>query len=148
MKLKKIIAGLAVSVMICTAVMSSAGAYFTDYDEAAGDKSYAYNMSTDLVEKVTDHKELTIDNTGDITVTIRARAYAGAEYEDLLEYSGTDWTDGGDGWWYYGPEVAPNGSTSELNIKVNLPTEGDDIEVGQVVNVIVVYEAFPVEAAD
>ena len=143
MKLKKIIAGLAVSVMLCTAVMSSAGAYFTDYDGSKGENPFTYKVETELHEHVSDHKELQINNTGEIAVTIRARAFAGAEYADILDYEGEGWTDGGDGWWYYGPEVAPGEATTTLYISVDLPTTG--VEAGQDVNVVVVYEATPVD---
>ena len=136
---KKILS-LAAAALVLTAGVSAgkAMAYFTTYAEASG--SAVLNLGTTTTipdEEVKDWvKHVTIENTGEYECYVRARAYAGAEYN--LDYITGDWRDGGDGWYYYATPLQPGERTSELQIKIDKGNAAEEF------NVIVVQEHTPV----
>lgn len=137
--------------MILTAAAGSAWAYFTTYTSAAG--GYAIDLSdeTEIVETYSDHtKHLVVSNDSGQAVYVRARAFSGEQY--ALTYTGENWQQGTDGYWYYGAALpgivtAEDGTvtvskTSQLDVRIAFPEgaeEGDDC------NVVVIYESIPVQ---
>ena len=128
--------------ILCVSV-PQALAYFTTYTDAAGVKTIVLGPETEIEEpSVTDWtKTVQISNTGEAPVYVRAIAYAPEGM--TLTYSGTGWTAGSDGYWYYGSIVEAGAKASDLLVKIgNVPedaVEGDDF------NVVVLYEATPVQ---
>ncbi len=141
-KSKWILPALLAASLVIAASIPSAMAYFTTYTEASGVLPLDLGNETTIEEPtVTDWtKHVVVTNTGDADVFIRARAFAASAYK--LTYSGTGWSDGGDGYWYYADPIAPAGETQELLIAIgDIPTE---VAEGDEFNVAVVYESVPV----
>ena len=144
MKRKTIQSGLlvlALTLVLCTGV-KPALAYFTDTASAAGSVPLNLGYTTTIDESVKDlTKTLTIQNTGDTAVYVRARAYVGGEYE--LTVAGDGWTAGDDGWYVFGSPVAPGQFANDLTVTVSkVPAALAD---GDSFNVAVVYESTPVQ---
>lgn len=115
-------------------------AYFTSYVEAAGSHEVVLGEETEINEEVVDgNKKIVIKNAEDSAraAYVRARAFAGSEIADSLEYSGDGWTAGNDGWYYYGDPIEPGESTSELLVQVKGRPADDDA----IFSVTVVYES-------
>ena len=109
-------------------------AYFTDYQQAAGEQKISLAWQTKIHEQMEENdKHITIENTGDTNVLVRVAVFA-ADYAKTEE---TDsWKQGEDGWWYYNQILAPGKTTEELVVTVTaeeLP-EGD-------AEIIVVHES-------
>ena len=159
MKRKTLILAVLACALVLGLNVSPAMAYFTDWTQANGGLEVSVTPNTDIYEYWGDGvKEVTITNKGDgehgatIPVFVRARSYAPAKLDQKI--IGKGWTDGGDGWWYYGTnpdaltELAVDSETTPLKVEINLPkvqTEKDPTGelVGTMYNVIVVYEATP-----
>ena len=143
MKKKRILLPLLATVLIIAAAINPSLAYFTANAHAKGGYPIRQGTTTTVDERFDDWtKHVTIKNTEGVPVYVRARAFAGAEYQEGLRYTGKDWESGGDGWWYYSSAVAEGQTTAELNIEITkrpVATENADF------NVIVVYEATPVQ---
>lgn len=141
MKRRYLILSLLALVLVAGAAIRPALAYFTDNSEADGAVGLTLGSTTEIRESFEDWvKEVQIANTQGKPVWIRAAAYAGQTYD--LEISGTGWTQGSDGYWYYGTPVAANNQTDILRVAIgNIPTE--DLEFVEF-NVAVVYQSTPV----
>ena len=138
---KILLAALALLLVIGVSV-PSAMAYFTAYTEAQGAQSLTLAPKTTFEETEVQNwtKHLVMQNTGESPVYVRARAFAGSEF--TLTYSGNGWSDGGDGYWYYGAILEAGQSSEELLVAIgNIP---QDVKEGDGFNVAVVYEATPV----
>ncbi len=157
--------------MIMSAAMGTAWAYFTTYATARGGVTIALGHEDKIKESFSNWtKSLTITSEGDsVPVYLRARGYC-ADYD--LIYKGTNWVDGGDGWWYYDgilyPRPAgakdedlkvPNGVADTLNVEivkdktVEKPEHPDTGTMSghkedDTFNVIVVYESTEVQYDD
>ena len=112
-------------------------AYFSDYTEAKGGKTVTLGGQTEIKEKQNDdNKVIDIVNTGETDVMVRVKVIAPGDPKDL-KYSGSGWTDGGDGYYYY-DSVLPVGGTTKtsLTAKWEVPKDlGDDY------NVVVIQES-------
>ncbi len=139
---KWILPALLAAALIFAASLPQALAYFTAYTDASGIYKLSLDGSTTIDEPDVSSwtKHVVITNTGDVPVYIRARAYAASTFK--LNYSGTGWTDGGDGFWYCAAPIDPKKATDELLIKIDdIPT---DVAEGDGFNVAVIYESVPV----
>ncbi len=143
MKKKKILLTAACAVLILSATIGSAVAYFSTYEKALG----GYVLHLDDYEEYTEEfqdwtKKVVITSKKDSKedVYVRVRAYAGTQVK--LQYIADDsWTPAADGFYYYSGILKPGESSSEIDVKIsNIPT-GVDL---QSFNVVVVYEATPV----
>ncbi|MBR1455735.1 MAG: hypothetical protein IJ594_01075 [Oscillospiraceae bacterium] len=140
MKHKKLFLAVLAAVLILTASIGSAAAYFTASVTAKGSAPVKISNETTITERVTQQsKFLTIDNEGDSPVYVRARGFSGLEYP--LSYSGENWVGpDADGFYRYTIPVMPGESTGdELQISITFPT--DDVDEGDSFNVEVVYES-------
>ncbi|MBQ3757186.1 MAG: hypothetical protein II873_08725 [Oscillospiraceae bacterium] len=139
MKTKRsFILSLLALVLILCAFIQPAWAYFTSSKQADGAVPISFIRRTTIKETVDElTKNVTIhnDETSTVYVWVRARAYAGVQFN--LYVGGEGWTEDG-GWWYYGAAVPPNGDTKPLSIRLEIPEE---VEPTDVVNVGVIYES-------
>lgn len=157
--------------MIMSAAMGTAWAYFTTYATARGGVTISLGHEDKIKESFSEWtKNLTITSEGDsVPVYLRARGYC-ADYD--LIYNGENWVDGGDGWWYYEgilyPRPAnqlkakakdltvPYGKADTLNVEIVKDKTADNPEhpdtgamsghkENDTFNVIVVYESTEVQ---
>ena len=133
---KSYILSLLALVLILCAFIQPAWAYFTSSKEADGAVQLNFKRTTTITETVDQNmtKHVTITNTGDCEVWIRARAYAGEQY--ALTVSETNGWEKRGNWWYYNKTVEPGKSTGELLVKLDL----NGIEPTDVANVGVIYQ--------
>lgn len=137
----KTIPALALAGLVCASDVGSANAYFTTYVTAEGGYTVSWEHREELHEEFHDwNKLVTVSSKeGSVPVFVRVKAYSGSTY--ALTYTGSDWTDGGDGYWYYKTPLAGGETTTGLNIAIsNIPTTATE---GTNFNVVVVYETIP-----
>ena len=132
-------------VLVLTAGMGSAWAYFTTYVEAKGGYTIHLGDETKMIEEFQDwtKKVIISSKEGSTPVYVRVKAFCGEEY--ALQYSDAagKWQLGADGYYYYQDILAGGLSTSELDILIkNIPM---NVEIGTSFNVVVVYECTPVQ---
>ena len=78
MKLKKLLLPLLAAVLVLSAAVPSAMAYFTTYTRAKGGYTIRLSRTTTITEEYGDwQKSVTIQNTEGGAVFVRARAYIG-----------------------------------------------------------------------
>ncbi len=142
MKKKSLILIAACAVLILTASIGSAFAYFSTYEKALG--GYVLHLGdyiewTEDFQDWTKHVQITSRADSEEDVYVRVIAYGGSVN---LQYSGDSrWTPGADGYYYYSDILKPGESTSFIDVKIsNIPM---DVEP-ESFNVIVYYEATPV----
>ena len=147
MKRNYLIISVLTLVLIISASIPPAIAYFTSYARAEGEAEIVLEGKTEIEENFsfTDwSKRVTITNTEGVDVYVRAKAYAGRTYD--LSIQGNNWNQDGD-WWYYSDPVAAGTATGELTVSISgIPEE--ELENANI-NVAVVYETTPaIYAAD
>lgn len=137
--------------LIMSATMGSTWAYFTSYAKAKGGVTLKLGHQEEVDEDLNQwEKVINLTSTADSNeVYLRVRSFC-AEYE--VSYGNSqNWKDGGDGWMYYTKTLAPGASLSqsgdELKAKIkDVPdVHSEGVEVGDVFNVIVVYESMEVQ---
>ena len=98
-------------------------------------------MTTTVPDETVDNwtKHVTVQNTGNYDCFVRVRAFAGAQYQDGLTYSGNNWSLADDGYYYYS-QIVEAGTSTEDALDIRIPHENAD----QDFNVIVVQECAPV----
>ena len=114
-------------VLVLSMTVGLTMAYFSDSTEAEGGIPVTLGGQTTIIEKQNDdNKVIQIKNTGETDVVVRVAVYGPTE----ISYSGSGWTDGGDGYYYY-DSILPAGKTSsELTAKWDVPEDlGDDYAV-------------------
>lgn len=136
---------LAASALALTATLSvgSAFAYFTTYSTASGTVELNMGFTETIPHEEVDSagKHVTIENTGDYDCYVRVRAFA--PFECTYSAPNGDWTDGGDGFWYYTPILAPGETSSELLASFEYPVnEGE--EQTEEFNIVVIQECTPI----
>lgn len=135
------ISALALAGLVCVGDVGSANAYFTTYVTAQGSYDVSWYHEEKLHEEYHDwNKLVTISSEEEsIPVFVRVKAFSGSTY--TLTYTGSDWTDGGDGYYYYKTPLEGGATTTGLNIAIaNVPTTATE---GQNFNVVVIYESIP-----
>lgn len=150
MSRKGYIAAAFAALMVFGFSIPPAMAYFSCYTEAEGAKVVHFTDDTTIEEPTVKDwvKHLKITNNGRGTVFVRATAYAGGGHQKDLEYKGTGWVAGDQGYWYYVNPVAPGETAEELLVEIkNVPEDGEATPEDSF-NVAVVYEAVPVRYED
>lgn len=151
MKMNKTVLAAAAIVLPLSIGMGSALSYFTANDSAVG--GYAIEVGTpdtEIEENFSNwEKKITITNTGDVPVYVRARAFVVNPYtvtaSTTSEEGKGSWTTTADseGYYYYTPALKPRvlnedgtytqDTTTELKLKINgIPTdavENDEFDV-------------------
>lgn len=142
---KTILAAVAVILPLGMGI-GNALSYFTDSVTSAG--GYAVEVGepqTDITETFGNWtKHVTVTNTGDIPVYVRARAFSGSRYELVCsgetDENGAGWTKTGD-YYEYDTVLEPGQKTPVLNIEIkNVPKDATDRDS---FNVVVIYERTP-----
>lgn len=119
---------LALALVISCVPVKSSSAYFTAYTTAAGGIEFNYVHRDEFHEEVDGlEKTLTVKNDGSGDVFARIKAVAPKSF--TLTFSGANWTEGSDGFWYYTLPVAPGESTGELKITIDPGDYEGDFEV-------------------
>lgn len=139
---------LALALILCT-VISPTLAYFTDQDQATGAIPISLSGKTEIRDSYDELiKTVAIENTKGRDVWIRMVVAVGETYIDYgyvdITY-GDGWTDGGDGYWYYGSPVSAGSATSNVIVDISkIPTKDLDPAWTEF-NVAVLYETTPVQ---
>ena len=141
MQKRRIALAVLAFVLVLSAAIGPAMAYFTTYTQARGGFTVNLQTTTEIKERVDMwDKYVSIQNTKGQQVMVRVKAYAGSQY--TLEYSGEGWAPGADGWDEYAVPVEAGQSTPELHVHIgNIPEAEAESEIG----VAVVYECAPVQ---
>lgn len=141
MKNKRLLLFPAAVVLVLTAFIGSAVAYFTTYAQAKGGYTIQLQDQWKPHEEFSNWtKHLQIESVGDVDCWVRAKAFA-PSWAGELEYGGAGWTLGEDGWYYYDSILYAGETTPELTIKINnIPEELTVTDF----DVDVVYECTPV----
>ncbi len=123
-------------VLICTVAVKPAIAYFTDTISAEikrpvilGDSKLP-EIDEDVENMI---KKITIQNTGEYDILVRAKAIFPSTVTISMEES-TGWSAAEDGYYYYDEILIPGQASEKLNLKIE-HTGDDDF------NVIIVQEA-------
>lgn len=128
-------------VMVLSAGIGEAWAYFTTYAKAEGGYIMKLDYDTEIEEEFSDWtKKITISNkSGSLPVYIRVKAFCGGEYKLVYSDASGKWSLKTDGYWYYSDIVYGGGSTEPLSVKIeHVPTEAAD---SAEFNVVVIYES-------
>lgn len=135
---------LAAVMVLMTAGIGSAWAYFTTYASAKGGYTIQLGDQTQIQEDFSDWtKHVSITSQEDSqAVYVRVKAFCGSAYE--LTYSdGTGtWNPGDDGYYYYSETLKGGETTPVLDVHIGNIPEG---EAPESFNVAVVYETTPVQ---
>ena len=143
-KYKKLIAVSAAALAMTAAfTLDNAMAYFTTQTEAGGSHTVSLGATTEIQEEVSSKtKHVTVVNTSESNECfVRVKVFSG-RYVTCTP-TGNNWTyDEEDGYWYYGPAVAPKGTTDVLDVSIQIdPAKEEEIKD---FNVVVVQECTPV----
>ena len=136
----KVLAFIAAGCVLAAGV-GTAFAYFTDSTKAEGLYQIHLAPSTIITEPevAAGVKHLVITNTGESPVYVRATAFAGDNV--TISYSGEGWSQDGN---YMVYDTILNGAEEANELLVNFSYDLEP-EIGDQYNVIVVYEATPVQ---
>ncbi len=140
MKTKLLFIIAAIALVISTVAVKPAMAFFTDTVTTSGGFKISVGDGTpEIDEKVEDlTKKITIKNTGDYPIFVRAKAI----YPDNCTVTLTvteGWSDGGDGYYYYANPIAP-GESTPVDTPLTLAITRKVGDTGTF-NVIIVQEA-------
>ena len=142
-------------VLVLTASVGSAMAYFTTYTQAEGGYPVSLGERTRIIETFSNWtKGVTISTQdGSEDVYVRAKAFAGSDYDLVPEIVENSWTyNESDGYYYYNDILTAEGDTDidgapSLSFHIeNVPeavTEAEDFSPADF-NVVIVYECTPV----
>ena len=142
MKTKGIYLVAAAALIISISAVNPTIAYFTDTTTAEARIPISIgDGKTEISEKVENMvKKITIKNTGDYDVFVRAKAI----YPDscTIELNATDgWSAGDDGYYYYSNPVTPDDSTATaLNLHISRQIS-DDADIPNDFTVVIIQEA-------
>lgn len=149
MKKRRILLALLALCLALTAITGSAWAYFTTNTSAAGGQTLRLGSSTTVDEDMNGWtKQVTITNSGEVPVYVRARVFSQYRVDCT---SSTGWTlNTSDNYWYYNEILTPGQAAAVFNAAIQsdngvtgaptLPSQG-----GEAFDVTVVYETTPVQ---
>ena len=135
---------LLAAVLVLGACMPGAMAYFTQHIVAVGGYPIRLGGTSGVEEDVSAWtKHLAVSCAEDSeAVFVRAKAFCGSLYTLRFDDENGLWTQGVDGYYYYGEALLPGQTTETLHVSIdNVPK---DPEHGDSFHVIVVYETTPV----
>ena len=154
-------------VLVAATALPAALAYFTANTQASGGRTIELGGRTSITEEMkgwTKSIQITCEPVSQ-PMYVRARAFSTNENVNVdgndlvahtLTYEGANWTDGGDGWYYYNLPLAnlgegqnaPDGMTAQteqLNIGIASPATAPSGKEAEDFDVVVVYETAPVQ---
>ena len=151
MKKKHLFLAALAIILILSASIGTAVAYFTTYAGANGGYVIHLGHKTVIddrvlkgnVKQVIIHNEADPgDENGKYPVFVRAQVFAGSDCTATLNASSSGWYDGGDGFIYYPAPIYTGEQSGALLIDVK-PVEKADIKEGDPVDVLVTYQSVP-----
>lgn len=147
MKMNKTVLAAAAIVLPLSIGAGSALSYFTANDSAVGGYAIEVGLPEGNIDEEYSNweKRITITNTGDTPMYVRARAFVVSPYTVTASYDATEddkeyWTTIADSEWYYyySPALKAGDTTAVLKLKIGglpeNPVESDEFDV------VVVYE--------
>ena len=161
MKKKRLFLTALALVLVLSAGIGGAYAYFTTYAQAEGGLPIALGNQREFTEDFSNWtKTLVVSNKTDRVddIYVRARVfwpeklYLGPERTPIelkCTPTGDGWSGPIDSYYYYTASVKPGESTTKLTVQIDgLPKDGSEdfkkLQEGDAFNVIVVYESIPV----
>ncbi|MCI8581995.1 MAG: hypothetical protein HFH13_02480 [Dorea sp.] len=145
---KRVIAMSAAALGLAAALtVNDAIAYFTASVSAEGSQVVNLGSETEITEEPgRGMKKITITNSGENDCFVRVKAFAPANISiSYSEDEGNDnWSEGDEGYYYYGLVLAAGGSATVLNVEFDIPENFDRDEF----NLVVVQECTPVRHRD
>lgn len=138
-KNKKVLTIAAILLVLVTSV-GLAGAFFSDYEHAIGQATFALGGDTTIDEHVDGtEKTISILNRGDGDAFVRVSVYGPDEM--TFPTVGDGWRKAKDGFWYYQNVLPADKATSTIVASISeVPVSVDLAEF----DVIVVHESVPV----
>jgi hypothetical protein len=125
-------------VLVLGVSVGTAMAYFTTYATAKGGVPVTLGAQTTIHEEYENWtKTVSMENTGEVPVFVRAKVIAGSQIAIAVE--GTGWSEGSDGYWYYSEALPVGGTTANLVAFI-----AKDEDLTSSFNVVVVQECTPV----
>ena len=144
----KVFAALLAVLVLSASLAAGVGAYFSDYETALGEVTLFLSGQTEVKESVADGKKtISIVNTGDSTVVVRAMVY-GPDMMTVTFEDDDDWDQTQSDYYYYKSVLAPGEETSEIYAEVNIKDPTDEEKaalavLGDQFEIIVVQESAP-----
>lgn len=122
----KLIALIA-AIMVISSSVGAALAYFSSYDQGAGEAKLVLGGTSEVTEEFKDNnKIITLKNTGETNIVVRVAIY-GPDGTAVTPVTPADWEQIGD-YWYYKHILAPGASASKINATINNIPVNEDIE--------------------
>ena len=122
-------------------------AYFTTYALASGGGTLVLGIpQTDITEEVVNGtKQVSLQNIGDYDCYVRLRVFSADAYPVNYTYS-QNWSQGADGYFYYGPVLTPQETADRFDIEISAlkQTPEEDSLLPAEFNVVVIQEYTPV----
>ncbi len=136
---------VAAVLLVAMAGVGLTGAFFSDYEHAAGKAGLSLGGQTSIEEKVHDtEKTIKIKNNGEGDVLVRLSIFGPKPEGDIPGMTITaenGWIEGDDGFWYYQEVLPAGGETSSIIASIKgVPVSVDLSEL----DIIVVHESQPV----
>ena len=147
MKKRHLFLAVLAIVLVLSASIGAASAYFTTYADARGGYMIHLKYESEIEEEVEGNvKQVKISNIADADtedgtypVFVRARVYSGNDVNTTV--SGTNWNLNGE-YYYYAKALFTGESTDVLNITVE-PAENSVVRPGDPIDVLITYESVP-----
>lgn len=129
----KILAGSALAaLMVGGVVVRPALAYFSTYATATGGIPISVGTTTTTIDDDVKNmvKSISITNTGKSPCFVRVKVYAPDQIKlSFSPVESGDWTDEGNGYWYYTKVLAAEGKTSVLEVTIDPNGYTDNFDV-------------------
>lgn len=140
---KKVLAVL-VAVLCLSVTIGGAMAYFTDYEDAYGGAVLRLDGETTIDEgNVAGEKNITITNTGEVSVLVRVGIFGDEKYLQTPSYTDADWIPY-NGFYYYRWVLEPGKQTSVIKATVKDEWKGEKASIPEEdFEITVVHESVP-----
>lgn len=147
MKRKEILLAVLAFVLVLSSAAGNAWAYFTTYAEAQGGHPIKLNPDTDIEEGFSNWtKTVSIVSADDSEpVYVRVKAFSGSEYGLVYSTDSDKWVPGADDYYYYSDILYAGERTDALKIEIKDVPDSKKAEIGDSLNVVVIYERTPVQ---
>ena len=147
MKKKNVFLAVLAVVLVLSASIGAAVAYFTTYAVAKGGYTIRISNRTEIHEETPQgQKIVTIKNTGKGTVFVRVTEFHGDDWVVTPILEGNDWEAvdvEGQTYWRYTKPLEPEEITSSLTFKITQANKDEKWQQGEERSIIVVYESVP-----
>lgn len=126
-------------ILVLSAAVPAALAYFTDYEDAKGSATLHLNGEIQLKETVLDNnKHVVISNVGETDMITRVLVIGDEEIINID--AGSGWKQENDGYWYYEQILEPENDSTELFVEVKASGKEEEVAAHNF-DIIVVQES-------